>query len=116
MSRVSTYLNFMGDTEESFNFYREVFAAEFVYPIQRFVDVPTTPGMPPLSDEERAKVQHVEMMILAGCLIMGTDMIETMGHHCALATTRRSTSSPTAVRRPTGSTAPCRKGAARRPE
>ena len=81
MSRVSTYLNFMGDTEEAFNFYREVFATEFVAPIQRFGDVPTTPGMPALSDEERDKVLHVELTILAGHLIMGTDMLTSMGHH-----------------------------------
>lgn len=80
MSRVSTYLNFKGDAEEAFNFYREVFAAEFVSPIQRFADVLTTPGMPPLSDEERDKVLHVELMILASHLIMGTDMLASMGH------------------------------------
>ena len=80
MSRVSTYLNFMGDTEEAFNFYRGVFGTEFVAPIQRFGDMAAGPGMPPLSDDERGKVLHVELPILAGHLIMGTDMLASMGH------------------------------------
>ena len=29
MSRVSTYLNFMGNTEDAFNFYASVFGTEF---------------------------------------------------------------------------------------
>ncbi len=29
MGSVSTYLNFMGNTEEAFNFYKEVFNTEF---------------------------------------------------------------------------------------
>lgn len=33
MSRVSIYLNFMGNTEEAFNYYRTVFGTEFEAPI-----------------------------------------------------------------------------------
>jgi len=35
MSRVSTYLNFMGDTEEAFTFYASVFGTEPSVPIMR---------------------------------------------------------------------------------
>ncbi len=80
MSRVSTYLNFMGTTEEAFNFYRGVFDTDFVAPLQRFGDMPAAPGMAPLSDEERTKVLHVELPILAGHLLMGTDMLASLGH------------------------------------
>jgi len=37
------------------------------------------PGMPPLGDEDRGKVLHVELPILAGHVLMGTDMLESMG-------------------------------------
>ena len=80
MSRVSTYLNFMGDTEEAFTFYAGVFGTEFSVPLQRFGDVPAGPGAPELSEDERDKVMHVELPILAGHVLMGTDMLASMGH------------------------------------
>lgn len=80
MSRVSIYLNFQGNTEEAFNFYKSVFGTEFVAPISRMGDVPAQPGMPPLPENEKNAVMHVELPILGGTLIMGTDMLESMGH------------------------------------
>ena len=80
MSRVSTYLNFMGNTEAAFNFYAAVFGTEFSVPITRFGDMPAGPGAPVLSDEERTQVMHVELPILAGHVIMGTDMLASLGH------------------------------------
>lgn len=80
MSRVSTYLNFMGKTEEAFLFYRSVFGTEFDVPIMRMADVPTDPSVPPLADAEKNMVMHVELPILAGHVLMGTDMLESMGH------------------------------------
>lgn len=80
MARTSTYLNFMGNTEEAFLFYREVFGSEFDGPIQRMGAVPAGPGMPPLSDAEKAMVMHVALPILGGHVLMGTDALESMGH------------------------------------
>jgi PhnB protein len=80
MSRVSTYLNFMGQTEEAFEFYRSVFGTELVAPVTRMGDMPSSPGGPELSDAERNMVAHVELPILAGHVLMGTDMVESMGH------------------------------------
>jgi PhnB protein len=80
MSRVNTYLNFQGQTEEAFNFYASVFGTEFTTPIIHFKDMPGDPSMP-LSEEESNQVLHVELPILAGHLIMGTDMLASMGHH-----------------------------------
>jgi PhnB protein len=80
MPRVSTYLNFMGNTEEAVNFYRSVFGTEFLTPIMRMGDMPTAPGAPELSDAEKNLVMHVELPILAGHVIMATDMLESMGH------------------------------------
>jgi PhnB protein len=80
MIRVSTYLNFMGTTEEAFNFYRTVFGSEFVGPISRMGDMPADPSRPALSDNEKNLVMHVELPILGGHVLMATDMLESQGH------------------------------------
>ena len=80
MSRVSTYLNFMGTTEEAFSFYSSVFGTEITGEIARVGDMPSGPGAPELSDAERKMVAHVELPILAGHVLMGTDMLASMGH------------------------------------
>ena len=80
MSRVSTYLNFMGQTEEAFRFYSSVFDNEIIGEIVRMGDMPTDPGSPELPDTEKKLVAHIELPILAGHVLMGTDMLESMGH------------------------------------
>lgn len=80
MSRVSTYLNFRGTTEEAFAFYASVFGTEFSVPIMRMGDMPPPPDAPPLPEDELAMVMHVELPILGGHVLMGTDMLESMGH------------------------------------
>ncbi len=80
MSKVSIYLNFQGNTEEAFNFYKTVFNTEFSAPIMYNKDIPEHLGMPSLPENEKGKVMHVAMPILGGTQIMGTDMLESMGH------------------------------------
>jgi len=80
MSRVSTYLNFMGNTEEAFGFYASVFGTEVTSPIARMEDIPAAPGMPEVPDAEKKLIAHMELPILAGHMLMGTDMVESMGH------------------------------------
>ena len=80
MGRVSTYLNFMGRTEEAFRFYGSVFGTQITGEIARMGDMPTGPGAPALTDAEKKMVAHVELPILAGHMLMGTDMLESMGH------------------------------------
>jgi PhnB protein len=80
MAYVSIYLNFMGNTEEAFNFYKKVFKTEFSAPIARMGDIPAQPGMPPLAEADKNKVMHVALPILGGTQIMGTDVLESMGH------------------------------------
>lgn len=80
MARVSTYLNFPNYTEEAFSFYRSVFGTEFTAPgIRRFADIPAQDGAPPLSDELKNLVMHVELPITGGHMLMGTDAPEQMG-------------------------------------
>jgi len=86
MSRTSTYLNFSGNTEEAFNFYRTVFGTEFTSPIQRMSDAPAAPGTPALSAADKKLVMHVELPITGGHVLMGTDAVESMGHKVTVGT------------------------------
>jgi PhnB protein len=79
MARVSTYLNFPRSTEEAFLFYKTVFQTEFSTPMARFKDMPSSPHQPPLSQADQNLILHVELPILAGHVLMGTDAPESMG-------------------------------------
>ncbi len=80
MARVSTYLNFPRNTEEAFNFYKSVFGGEFGgRGIARFGDMPQEEGGPSLADEDKNLVMHIELPLLGGHVIMGTDAPESMG-------------------------------------
>jgi PhnB protein len=77
MPRVSTYLNFQGQTEEAFTFYAKTFGTE-IGMLSRYSDLPAAgPGQVPA--EEQALVMHAELPILAGHVLMGTDMLRSMG-------------------------------------
>jgi PhnB protein len=78
MPRVSTYLNFPRSTEAAFLFYKSVFGTEFAGPVMRFGDMPPNPEHP-LPEADRNLVMHVELPILGGHLLMGTDAPESMG-------------------------------------
>src|SRR5450432_2952865 len=80
MSRVTTYLNFNGVTEKAFNFYKSVFGTEFNGKgIQRFGDIPAEAGHPPVADNIKKMVLHVELPILGGHVLMATDAPKEMG-------------------------------------
>ncbi|HXD76194.1 MAG TPA: VOC family protein [Puia sp.] len=80
MGRVSIYLNFQGNTEEAFTFYKSVFKTEFAGPVSRMSDIPAQPGMPALPDKEKNAIMHIALPILGGTMIQGTDMLESAGH------------------------------------
>lgn len=80
MASVSTYLNFMGRTEEAFGFYAAAFGTGVTGPVMRMGDIPPAPGGPELSEADKALVMYMELTILGGHLLRGTDMVESMGH------------------------------------
>jgi len=79
MARVNTYLNFPGNTEEAFNFYKKVFGTEFIS-ITRMNEMPRPEGAPVLSDKEANMIMNVQLPITNGHIIMATDMLESLGH------------------------------------
>jgi PhnB protein len=76
MRSVNPYLNFNGNTEDAFNFYKSVFGGEFAM-LQRFSDTPEASNMP---EGDRNKLMHIALPIGNGNVLMGTDVIESMGH------------------------------------
>jgi len=86
MARFNPYLNFNGNTEEAFNFYKSVFGGEFLGGIMRFKDFQDQPGCEPmshLSDEDKKKVMHIALPIGNGNMLMATDALESMGQKLA---------------------------------
>ena len=80
MARVNTYLNFMGKTEEAFNFYKKVFGTEFIS-VTRMKDMPRPEGAPALSDSEADLIMNIQLPITSGHVLMATDMVASMGHN-----------------------------------
>ncbi|HEV2107647.1 MAG TPA: VOC family protein [Thermomicrobiales bacterium] len=79
MAQTSTYLNFDRNTEAAFNFYKSVFGTEFVGGIMRHSDVPAPEGQSEVSEDDKQMVMHVQLPILGGHMLMGTDAPESMG-------------------------------------
>lgn len=79
MASTSTYLNFARETEDAFTFYKSVFGTEFVGGIARYGDVPPPDGQPPMSDADKRLIMNIQLPILGGHILMGTDAPESMG-------------------------------------
>ncbi len=80
MANVSVYLNFTDQTEEAFNFYKEVFKSEFAEDgFNRFGQMPPMEGVPPLSEKDQNLILHVSLPILSGFMLMGSDAPASMG-------------------------------------
>ncbi len=76
MSKLSVYLNFAGNTEEAFNFYKSVFGGEFAS-VVRFKDMPMEGVEIPEADQD--KLMHIGLAIDEDRMIMGTDTLASLG-------------------------------------
>lgn len=74
MKAVNPYLNFTGNTEEAFNFYKSVFGGEFTM-LMRFKDIPDQN----IPDEAKNQIMHVALPLGKNNILMGTDAPESMG-------------------------------------
>ena len=79
MQAINPYLNFPGNTEEAFNFYKSIFGGEFLS-VQRFRDTPAA-GQVPAQDQDR--IMHIALPIGKGNILMATDALESMGQKIA---------------------------------
>lgn len=79
MANTSIYLNFETQTEEAFNFYQSVFGGEFIGGITRLGEVPPQPGQPEMDDKTKNQIMHIQLKLLGGVMLHGTDAPESMG-------------------------------------
>jgi PhnB protein len=79
MTKLNCYLNFQGNAEEAFNFYKSIFGGEFTF-LMRFKDVPDFPDKAKLSEAELNKIMHVSLKV-GDSVLMATDLQESLGHH-----------------------------------
>lgn len=75
MPQINPYLNFDGQAEEAFTFYRSIFGGEFVGGIHRFGDVP---GMESLPEQEKNRVMHLALPVGQN-ILMASDIMPSMG-------------------------------------
>ena len=73
MTTINPYLNFGGNCEEAFNFYKSLFGGEFLT-VMRFKDSPPELNMP---KNEGEKVMHVALPVGKNTL-MGSDIPSSM--------------------------------------
>lgn len=71
MASVNIYLNFNGNCEEAFNFYKSVFGGGFAY-LGRFGEMPASEGYT-VQESDKQKIMHVSLPIGGGTTIMGSD-------------------------------------------
>jgi PhnB protein len=70
MATTNTYLNFNGNCEEAFNFYKSVFGGDFTY-LGKFGDMPPQDGYS-MPESDRNKVMHVSLAV-GTSILMGSD-------------------------------------------
>jgi PhnB protein len=76
MAKLNTYLNFAGNTEEAFKFYKSVFGGDFTS-VVRFKDMPIKGVNIPTNDLN--KIMHIGLPIGKDNVLMGTDTLESLG-------------------------------------
>ena len=75
MALINPHINFNGNAEEAFNFYKSVFGGEFTK-IMRFKDL-SSPEFP-IAENDANKIMHIELPIGKNFL-MANDVPEFMG-------------------------------------
>ena len=75
MALINPHINFNGNAEEAFTFYKSVFGGEFAK-IMRFKDLATAEF--PVADNEANKIMHIALPI-GNSILMANDVPEIMG-------------------------------------
>ncbi len=75
MALINPHINFNGNAEEAFEFYRSVFGGEFAM-VMRFKDMDSADYTP--AEHEKEKIMHIALPI-GGNVLMGNDVPEILG-------------------------------------
>lgn len=76
MALINPHINFNGNAEEAFNFYKSVFGGEFAK-IIRFKDLESDEF--PVSQSEAHKIMHIALPIGKSNVLMGNDVPDFLG-------------------------------------
>ena len=76
MALINPHINFNGNAEEAFTFYKSVFGGEFTK-IIRFKDL-ASPEFP-VAEKEENKIMHIVLPIGKSSMLMANDVPEIMG-------------------------------------
>jgi len=75
MAQINPHINFNGNAEEAFNFYKSVFGGEFAK-LMRFKDL-SSPEFP-IAEKEANKIMHIALPI-GKSILMANDVPEILG-------------------------------------
>ena len=76
MAIINPHINFNGNAEEAFNFYKSVFGGEFAKVI-RFKDI-ASPEFP-IEKKEENKIMHISLPIGKNNMLIANDVPDSMG-------------------------------------
>jgi len=76
MTTINPWINFNGNAEEAFTFYKSVFGGEFAK-VVRFKDIATEEF--PVAEKEENKIMYISLPISAGAMLIANDVPEVLG-------------------------------------
>ena len=76
MTTINPWINFNGNAEEAFAFYKSVFGGEFTK-IVRFKDIASAEF--PVPEKEENKIMYMALPIGAGAMLIANDVPEVLG-------------------------------------
>ena len=83
MALINPHINFNGNAEEAFTFYKSVFGGEFAK-IIRFKDL-ASPEFP-IAEKEENKIMHIALPIGKSNMLLANDVPESMGKQTKMKT------------------------------
>src|SRR5215203_3006219 len=72
MAQINPYINFKGNCEEAFNFYKSVFGGEFPF-VGRYKDMPAS-DKSHVGDVDENLIMHISLPISKETTLMGSDV------------------------------------------
>lgn len=76
MALINPHINFNGNAEEAFTFYKSVFGGEFAR-VVRFKDI-SSPEFP-IAEKEENKIMHIALPVGKSNMLMANDVPEILG-------------------------------------
>ncbi|HRN69970.1 MAG TPA: VOC family protein [Candidatus Woesebacteria bacterium] len=76
MTTINTWINFNGNAEEAFTFYKSVFGGEFAKMV-RFKDIASDEY--PVPEKEENKIMYIALSIGTGTMLIANDVPEVLG-------------------------------------